>query len=349
MHSSTSSSDQRAPHLNYGALMIAVGILMLAGMGVLEFWLRSEGCTVSYSNSHVRWCVERDKLNHADKDAVAVLGASRVQLGFDPQVFRERFPGREIIYLPECAVNPVPTLLDVVRTTDFSGTLLMGTTAFQFAAADQPQQPGGRADPSSVGFYHANFTPLGRYDELGNLYIEMALQSHLVMFAELLPPDRMIGLRTRQPDVVRRDRFCELDYTRMMPRQLAALDPPGDPDNMTGRVSDSAFDYSVSLVKEAASAMRDRGGRLILVRFPLYGNVRAMHARLLPRQKYWDRIGPETGAKTLFWSDIPGIPDFKCLDGSHLDYRDAAIFTNDLLDELDRRGLLATTSGPSGV
>jgi len=349
MHSSTSNSDQRAPHLNYGALMIAVGVLMLAGMAALEFWLRVEGCTVSYSNSHVRWCVERDKLSHAGNDALAVLGASRVQLGFDPQVFRERFPGREIIYLPESAVNPVPTMLDVVRTSDFSGTLLMGTTAFQLAAADQPQQPGGKADPSSVGFYHANFTPLGRYDELGNMYIEMALQSRLVIFAELLPPDRMIGLRARQPHVVRRDRFCEVDYLKLKPRELAALDPPGDPDNMAGRISDEAFERSLSLVREAASTMRSRGGRLILVRFPLSGNLRARHEHFLPKSRYWDRIGPETGAETLYWTDIPGIPDFNCRDGSHLDYRDAPVFTDYLLTELQHRGWLDGWVQPTGV
>lgn len=140
-----------------------------------------------------------------------------------------------------------------------------------------------------------------------------------------------------------------MDYSSFTARDLARLDPPGDPDNIAERASDAAFARSVEIVREANSTLSRRGGKLVLVRLPMSGNAWDVNRETLPKTQYWEKLAAETGAETIHWTEIPGLPEMSCRDGSHLDYRDAEVFTRYLLAELDRRGLLPAKSEPSGV
>jgi hypothetical protein len=349
MPSSTSNSDQRAPELDFGRLFAAVGALIVFGLAAIELALRAAGCGVSFSDSSTRWSIERDKLRRAGANAICVVGASRVHNDINPQVILDTYPDYELIYLPESAVNPIPMMMEVVGNTEFKGLLIVGLTPFQMAARDQPHQPGGIPDVSSIAFYHEFFTPLGRHDELANHAILMALQSRMVVFAHALTPERMLGLRSRQPYRVDRNRFIAMDYSSFSPRELARLNRPGDHDNVEGRASEAAFHHSLSIIRDATAMLKERRGRLVLVRPPMSGNLRELHERLMPKSRYWDRIAEATGAETIHWTELPGLPELVCRDGSHLDYRQAGDFTRALLAELERRGLLPVQDWPGRV
>lgn len=51
-----------------------------------------------------------------------------------------------------------------------------------------------------------------------------------------------------------------------------------------------------------------------------------------------------TSAETIHFKGVPGMDRFELPKTSHFDYRDAPVFTNLLLDELERRGILPATN-----
>jgi hypothetical protein len=53
-----------------------------------------------------------------------------------------------------------------------------------------------------------------------------------------------------------------------------------------------------------------------------------------PKDKYWDKIQPITGASVIHFLDVPSLSNFDCPDTSHLDARDAPVFTQRLADEI---------------
>ncbi len=79
---------------------------------------------------------------------------------------------------------------------------------------------------------------------------------------------------------------------------------------------------------------------MALVRMPMGGEINEMEQSYFPRAKFWDRFATTTAAETIYIADLPGGKDFDCPDGSHLDQRDTARFTNLLLDRLVETGLI---------
>lgn len=96
-----------------------------------------------------------------------------------------------------------------------------------------------------------------------------------------------------------------------------------------------------------ASKIAARGGEVIYVRLPTSGPIWELDERFYPKADYWDRFANEARAPTLHFRDVPTLADAQCVDGSHLDVRDAPRFTGLLLDELVAWGWLPPPRSPS--
>ncbi len=73
---------------------------------------------------------------------------------------------------------------------------------------------------------------------------------------------------------------------------------------------------------------------MIFIRFPSTGMVRQLENQTWPREKYWDNLVANTRAGAIHFEDYPSLSEFDCPDGSHLDMRDAKIFTRSLAEIL---------------
>ncbi len=93
-------------------------------------------------------------------------------------------------------------------------------------------------------------------------------------------------------------------------------------------------------IAAATAAIQARGGAVAYVMFPVCGPLRTLEDAAYPRETYWDDFAARVGAPTVHYADVPGMADFDCPDWSHLDMRDAPAFTDLLLDELERQGVL---------
>jgi hypothetical protein len=96
----------------------------------------------------------------------------------------------------------------------------------------------------------------------------------------------------------------------------------------------------IERMKRLVDRIQSRGGKVVFLRQPSSGEVRALEDKYFPRAKYWDVFANSVGAESIHCDDLPGMAELACPDGSHLEYRDAVIATNAIVSELRRRGVI---------
>ena len=98
-----------------------------------------------------------------------------------------------------------------------------------------------------------------------------------------------------------------------------------------GQFSFPVFWEGIQKLEDLVTKIQTRGGKVIFVRFPTSGNCWQMDEEYLPKAKYWDVFAAHTRARTIHFKDYPSLSAFECPDCSHLDYRDAILFTKALV------------------
>jgi hypothetical protein len=73
---------------------------------------------------------------------------------------------------------------------------------------------------------------------------------------------------------------------------------------------------------------------------PSSGERLALEDEYHPKMKYWDRFAAKASGIWIHQAELAGARELTCPDDSHLEYRDAIKFTNCLIDELLRRGVI---------
>ena len=79
-----------------------------------------------------------------------------------------------------------------------------------------------------------------------------------------------------------------------------------------------------------------RGGHVEFADLPTDGLVRAIDAKRYPRAEFWDRFAAVVKTKAVAPEDAPQLANFRCPDGSHIDYHDRPAFTKVLSAALER-------------
>jgi hypothetical protein len=84
----------------------------------------------------------------------------------------------------------------------------------------------------------------------------------------------------------------------------------------------------------AISKLRARGGKIVFVRFPLTGELKALEDRITPRSGIWDSLLKRTGTPGIYFQDYPELSSFNCPEWSHLSAGDSVEFTKRLVPHL---------------
>ena len=88
----------------------------------------------------------------------------------------------------------------------------------------------------------------------------------------------------------------------------------------------------------AVAKLRARGGKIVFVRFPLTGELKALEDRITPRSDIWESLLKRTGVPGIYFEDYPELSSFNCPEWSHLSGGDSVEFTKRLVPHL-RSGL----------
>jgi hypothetical protein len=126
--------------------------------------------------------------------------------------------------------------------------------------------------------------------------------------------------------------------TRIQQIWLPLFTPPPPPSyvpkevlmEQMGKAVEARFRDTVAVVNK----LRDRGGKIVFVRFPHGGELKNLEDRLSPRAKIWDPLIQSTAAPGIYYSDFPELSGFNCPEWSHLSAGDSVEFTKRLVPHL---------------
>ena len=100
MHSYISNSKDRRVKGPWGKTWILSMVLVLGMLGLGESVFRWNGHEPSIIDNISLWAWSRDQVYGKEgKTPVVLLGASRMQIGFVPEVLEEKFPEYEVVQL----------------------------------------------------------------------------------------------------------------------------------------------------------------------------------------------------------------------------------------------------------
>lgn len=347
------------------ALLGCAALLFLLAAAEMEWRLAALGYQPTARDSEARWQAARARASWLGERALILIGASRFQLGLDLDVLR-RETGLEPVQLAIDGSGAEPILAGLAQDPKIRGTVLVeyydhAVGARGGVAGDMQRRyeqsvgrqgfwkrPAERAEARLGEWLHER---LRAYSDGANPLA--SLRQRILPAAEarqylVTHPDR-----SRLADYSRVDMpaFYYLRVARMLGEDIDA-NAPGTGAALAQRVAslapadDAGFAQASRKVGRLAEKIRARGGRVIFVAMPSSGLVRQIEERRYPRERFWDRFLAEAGVPGLHAAYEPGLTGFACPDGSHLDKRDRAVFSQQLATVLRRHGYAGSMLKP---
>jgi hypothetical protein len=126
--------------------------------------------------------------------------------------------------------------------------------------------------------------------------------------------------------------------TRIQQIWLPLFTPPPPPSyvpkDVFGPNMGKAIEARFSNTAKAVEKLRARGGKIVFVRFPNSGELKALEDRLNPRARDWERLLKDTKAPGIYFEDYPELASFTCPEWSHLSAGDSVEFSKRLAPHL---------------
>ena len=343
MPSFTSNSNSRIPHAPYKKLWLCSLTLVLVALVASEFFWRQRTFLPTVVDSQLYWGLKRAqvyKKSPEDKRKLVILGASRAQVGLVPEVFEEEFPAYSILHLALEGTNPFWILKDLAEDPEFDGILVCGM------AANWIMPSVAEASRPWVEYYYEHVGKLSNIDKKLNTLLQARLQGRSVLFSPQLTLQHLFktGFSPRPLYAhMRLDRYRPTYYyARMTPEELQA--------HKEWRIQKATRAFKEASNTEKAQAlfeevvknqlqqfntlMRDKGGRIILVRMPTTDEHWRYSQEVFPKEVFWDKIAEWSHLDTIHFYDFEELSTFDCPDTSHLDATDAPEFTRRLSNQI---------------
>jgi len=323
-----------------------------------ELYWRKQGYEPSLNDNKDLWALNRERLDKNPK-LTTVIGSSRILFGLNLNEWKKEF-GEKPLQLSTVASNVTVYLHHLAHDSNFSGTLIMGVDPYLFFAPS-----GAPMDiPTGNIEYYKKFSWAQRWSHhigipldknlafleqddlpLKNLLERLPLPLRKnVKEAPPIPPYFVSVDADRQGLMIKKVETDPAFRAHMIAIWKKYFTPPPLPKGVTEQefMKQNAEHVGSTLKKVAESIkkIQDRGGKVIMVRYPSTGHVRQMEATYTPRQQFWNRIITETHANmSVHFEDFETLKNFQCPEESHLNGEDAVLFTKELIKILKEKGL----------
>lgn len=283
------------------------------------------------------WALKRDKIN-GYRNQIALLGNSRMLTNFDVQKAQKDFPQKEFIQLSMLGSSPLPVLKDLSKDASFKGLAIVSLWEPELGSIelDPTNLDNGNSLPQQyLHYYHNRFS----VNDIINREIGTFLQERLV----LLHP--FYNLRNNLSSIVRRrsptEFYVVTDRSRSRNADYSLININAERQRRITKVKQlhqsktklnlEQWLASVEELVRQVNKIEQRGGRVVFVYFPISGESADWMNKLYPREKYWNHLSNRFGLETIHYQDHPALI-FDCPDTSHLDKKDKATFTANLLN-----------------
>ncbi len=345
MPSSTFNFSRSIPPQPWGRVLAVTAALVLGATGAWEFVCRRQGYRPTLNDTRDLWASQRKALREAEPDATVIIGASRARFDLDLDQLAAVSGGRKPIQL---AINGgvAPLMLHALAEDEtFRGTVLAGVVPGLFFTGGGPQLK------KTIDWlaYAETWSPSQRFGhEIAKMlqwrlaFIQQQDLTLTQLLGALPIPNRpaakvsptlppylaTVGADRGQHMIEKLERDpAYQERVKQIWLGLFKRPPPIRPETVE-RV----------LAKVAADVARitARGGRVVFLRMPSTGRLRALEHERTPRAAYWDRILKATGAPGIHFEDEPDLAGFSCPEWSHLTVEDSRLFTARLIPKLRR-------------
>lgn len=354
-NTSTSSSDFAAPQPEttdsartdarwITSLVIALACALIL-LGAYEWSLRAAGAAPNFRDNQARWSIVRDAMGRdQSRDAIALLGASRIRAAISLTDLEARFPDQGIYPLGYVGHVPCAALQDLAENSSFRGTVIVSLTSLWVDC-----RPGPNQMHDTVARYHAEWNWARKLDAWATNQVTQSLvavdpdHSIRTLISNAVVPERT--LLPRKYEITRRNRQLEIDFSQFSDEQLEqerarrawGYNQIIAPDEAGRR---ARWRAGLNEFEEAIETISARGGQVVLVRLPTGGALRATEEKYFPREAYWDEMARQLpDAISVHYEDHAALNTVDTPDGDHLDYRDAQKFTSALIDALEQESV----------
>lgn len=313
-------------------------IICLSTLGSYEFYLKNKGFSASIENNNDLWSWYREKVSNT-KNSLVIVGASRSQLDLSMNYLRDNFLNYTVTQLSVNGHYPLATLKALADDASFNGIVIASINA-------QALEPVYFDMQQPQNHYYLNNATL--YKSL-DAFLTAKIQSNL----RLLHP--LLGLRQVVEYYDVNKKFQSAFYTTAhLDQSVSANYSLTNVENLYNHfVHSKKQNYlnqpptepvkwaeNINLLIQYNQAIVDRGGQVVLVRFPTYKGHWELDEAYYPRELYWDKIEENTDLLTVHFKDVEGLDQFDSPDSSHLDQKDSQQFTQLLFDELLKRSYI---------
>jgi len=326
---------REVPGGRWGTVWIATLAVVIAGLVGLEMFVRARGFVPSVKDDEYSWSLERARASDGSPRTVAILGASRIMLAFSPDAFHAALPGYRFVMLAIQGSQPVASLRDLAFDPEFRGVAVVDVSENGFDISNWTTQE------HAVATYHRGWRSIG---QLAERRLETAVQSRIAFLAnEGLRTMHSVFLAGRWPKpfytttFADRTQYARYELTNAEQKraaQVARLE--------TGiEQADPVPWMQAALAQELYVALiQGRGGKVVYVRMPTCDERWHADSVRYPKELFWDRLAAVSRAVMIHFRDVPALAGFQCPDTSHIASKDGPAFTEGLIDELVRRGVV---------
>ena len=310
-----------------------------------EWSLRAAGIEPNFRDSQARWSTVRETAgSDLDRDAIAILGASRIRAAISLSELEQRYPDQPIYPLGYIGRAPCAALQDLAENTEFRGTVIVSLSSNWVDC-----QPGPNQMHDVVARYHSQWNWARKIDAWASNLVTQSLvatdpdHSFRSLFKNVIEPATPV-LRAKY-EITRRNRQLEMDFARFSEADLAQMQEHSVW-AFRGRVAADAslrrerWLAGLDAFNQAIETITARDGQVILVKLPTSGPLVQVEEESFPRAQFWDEMARRLPATAVLHSqDYPSVSGFATPDGNHLDFRDAAAFTTALFNALESEGV----------
>lgn len=326
------SNSKRHSTITWAVTWLTVIIIIITFMVAYEKFLKNKGFMASVTDNENLWSYYRDKAS-GNPHKLVIIGASRSQLNLSIPYLKEKLSTHDIIQLSINAQYPMATLAALADDQDFIGIVLMSINAQALESRYLSMQQ----------TYNDYYLTSASFDKSLNAYLIAIFESQLRSLHPSLGLHKIVNFYDKHHKwpappytVANLDRSISADYDLTDKQNLQQHFYQGklknyqdDPPTPLPKWLDN-----VALLKNHIKKIEQRGGQVILFRFPTDKGHWQLDEQYYPRHKYWDSISNDPEIKALHFNDIEGMNAFDLPDSSHLDYKDSQAFTETLVQYL---------------
>ncbi|WP_310395250.1 hypothetical protein [Hymenobacter sp.] len=321
---------------------LLTALLVAAFVAGWEWHWRSQGFAISYNDDESLWASKRKLIYQTTPARPVVIGSSRIKFDLDQDTWAG-LTGERPVMLALVGTSPRPVLTDLGKDVNFKGTVIVDVVEGIFFAPSGSRQEKRalerlKAYPKWSLAQQLSFH-LNRRLESALVFLDEERLTLDVFLTRLAVPNRP-GVFT-PPLFPQKFAYNNFDrQTRMTDKFVADTALQAQmrrvwmaPGGMSGRRGNGGDTLTALLasVKRSVDQIRARGGRVVFVRCPSDGPLRAAENKGYPRAQYWDRLLADTRTPGVHFADYPALARYRCPEWSHLTPRDAATFTRDLI------------------